>query len=91
VGLGQKVPACLRKTSSYAERGTSLHAVMTRLIADDTLALEGFAGKTIENYTVTSEDVETAVRPALAYVDELLDRPGAEFYLEHHRRPAHRE
>ena len=45
--------------------------------------LESLAGKTIDSYTITSDDVETALRPVLAYVETLLDHPKAEYFLEH--------
>ena len=82
VGLIAKVPAYLRKTSTYADRGTTLHAAMTLLLGDDASSLESLVGQTINNYTITIDDVETALRPVLAYVDALLDAPGAAFFLE---------
>src|SRR5262249_54170468 len=81
VGLVEKVPAYLRRVSVYAERGTALHTAMALLI-DNARSLEGLAGETIEGYTITADDVENALRPAYAYIDTLLDAPGAEFYLE---------
>jgi uncharacterized protein DUF2800 len=81
VGLVEKVPAYLRKVSAYAERGTALHTAMALLI-DNARSLEGLVGEIISGYTITREDVENALRPAYAYVDALLDAPGAEFYLE---------
>jgi hypothetical protein len=84
VHMVEKVPAHLRKTSAYAERGTALHAAMALLIDDldaGEARLEGLVGTTFGNYTITADDVETALAPALAYVDALLV-PGAEFFLE---------
>jgi hypothetical protein len=95
VGLVAKVPPELRRTSAYAERGTALHAAMVQLL--DASALPGaeeisatellakLAGTTIGAYTITSDDVENALVPAYAYVNTLLDTPGAGagFYLEH--------
>ena len=81
VGLIEKVPAHLRKVSAYAERGTALHTAMALLI-DNARSLDGLAGEIISGYTITRDDVETALRPAYAYVDALLDTPGAEFYFE---------
>src|SRR6266436_312690 len=81
VGLVEKVPAYLRKISAYAERGTALHAAMTLLI-ENTRTLDDLVGATINDYTITADDVENALRPAYAYIDALLDAPGAEFYLE---------
>src|SRR5262249_19423661 len=81
VGLVEKVPAHLRKVSAYAERGTALHTAMALLI-DNARSLEHLAGETINGYTITRDDVENALQPAYAYVDALLDAPGAEFYLE---------
>ena len=81
VGLIAKLPANLRKPSSaYADRGSALHVVMSRLIEGE-CALDDLAGTTIDDYTITHDDVEDALRPAYAYVDALLT-PEAEFYLE---------
>src|SRR5215475_10690966 len=82
VSLVAKVPAYLRKVSAYAERGTALHLAMALLLGDDPPSVESFAGKTFNGYTITSDDVETALRPAYAYA-ALIDTPGAEYYLEH--------
>jgi hypothetical protein len=83
VDLIQKVPAYLRKPSAYADRGTALHAAITLLLAEDTHArVESLAGKMFGSYTVTHDDVENALRPAYAYVETLLDVPGAEYYLD---------
>jgi hypothetical protein len=82
VGLVAKVPEHLRRTSTYADRGTALHAAMTFLI-DEKETLESLTGKTIGDYTIVGDDVENALRPVLAYAVALLDTPGAEFYLEH--------
>ncbi len=84
VGLVAQVPAHLRKTSAYAERGTALHAAMTLLLDENRQhSLESFISKTFNGYTITSDDVETALRPAYAYAAALIDTPGAEYYLEH--------
>jgi hypothetical protein len=85
VKLVEKVPAHLRRTSAFAERGTALHAAMALLIDDldaGEARLEGLVGTTFGNYTITADDVENALRPVYAYVERLLDAPGAEFYLE---------
>src|SRR5262249_5431098 len=83
VGLVQKVPTHLRKVSAYADRGTALHAAIALLLAEDAHApVESLAGKTFGSYTITPDDVENALRPAYAYVETLLDVPGAEYYLE---------
>jgi hypothetical protein len=85
VDLVQKVPAYLRKPSAYADRGTACHAAITLLLAEDAHApVERLAGKTFGSYTITPDDVATALRPAYAYVETLLDAPGAEYYIERH-------
>jgi hypothetical protein len=81
VGLVEKVPAHLRRSSIYAERGTALHAAMARLIERE-CDLDALVGAMIGDYVITHADVEEALRPTLAYVDALLDRPGAEYFLE---------
>jgi hypothetical protein len=81
VGLTEKVPAYLRKSSPYAERGTACHAAMVHLI-DENEDLESFVGRTLNDYAITRDDVENALRPAFTYIAALLDTPGAEFYLE---------
>jgi hypothetical protein len=82
VRLVEKVPAHLRKTSIYAERGTALHAAMALLLDDNAPSVDSLRGKTINNYTITDDDTELALRPMLAYVVALLDTPGANFFLE---------
>jgi hypothetical protein len=82
VNLVAKVPETLRRSSAYADRGSVLH-IATTLLLDEKETLESLVGKTIDGYTITSDDVENALRPAYAYVDALLATPGAEFYLEH--------
>jgi hypothetical protein len=83
VDLARKVPAYLRRPSAYADRGTACHAAITLLLAGDAHALvESLAGKTFGNYTITHDDIENALRPAYAFVESLLDTPGAEYYLE---------
>jgi hypothetical protein len=81
VGLIEKVPAYLHEVSVYAERGTALHEAMVRLI-DESEDLESLVGQTINNYVITQDDVESALRPVYAYVTELIDAPGTEFYRE---------
>jgi hypothetical protein len=83
VNLVAQVPAHLRKPSVYADRGTALHAAMALLLNDSGQLLENLVGRTFNNYVITHDDVEDALRPAFAYVNALLDMPGAEFYLEH--------
>jgi hypothetical protein len=78
----RKVPAHLRKPSAYADRGTALHAVMALLLDTDGIAIESFIGKTFDNYTITRDDVENALRPAYDFADQLLSAPGAAYYLE---------
>jgi hypothetical protein len=81
----EKMPEQLRnKSSAYAERGTALHAALAELIADDAdeRALPQFVGKKFDNYVLTDDDVENALRPAFQYALTLLDTPGAEFYIE---------
>jgi hypothetical protein len=82
VGLVAKVPPHLRKSSAYADRGTALHAAMALLLDDSEPSIESLRGKKINDYAVTDDDIELALRPALAYVVALLDTPGAEFFLE---------
>src|SRR5262245_51706667 len=81
VGLIEKVPAYLRRVSAYAERGTALHTAMALLI-DNARSLDDLVGAIISGYAITHDDVENALRPAFAYIDALLETPGAEFYLE---------
>jgi hypothetical protein len=83
VGLVEKVPEHLRRSSPYAERGTALHAAMALLLGDSPPPLERLVGETISDYTITADDVETALRPVYSYVGALLNPPGAEYYLEH--------
>jgi uncharacterized protein DUF2800 len=83
VNLSRKVPAYLRKSSAYADRGTALHAAITLLLDDnEPPSFDSLVGRTIGSYTLTDDDVESALRPVFAHVDALLTSPGAEFYLE---------
>jgi hypothetical protein len=81
VGLVKEVPAYLHKSSAYAERGTALHSAMALLIGEER-SLDDLVGETLNDYTITADDVENALRPAYAYVERLLDAVGAEFYVE---------
>ena len=82
VKLIEQVPESLRRSSSYATiRGTALHIGMARLIERE-CSLNDLVGETIGDYTITSDDVENALRPVLGYVEALLDQPGAEYFLE---------
>jgi uncharacterized protein DUF2800 len=81
VRLVAKVPAHLRKSSVYADRGTACHTAMSRLIEGE-CSFDDLVGATIDSYTFTRDDVEDALRPAYSYVDALLNTPGAEYYLE---------
>jgi len=82
VGLVAKTPAQLRRDTVYARRGAALHAAMVLLIERER-SLDSLVGETIGEYVITGDDVALALRPVLAHVDALLDRPGAEYYLEH--------
>jgi hypothetical protein len=82
VKLIEKVPAYLRKSSAYAERGTALHAAISCLLGLENEP-ESLVGEAFDDYTITRDDVEDAIRPVWAYVERLLDAPGVEFYLEH--------
>jgi hypothetical protein len=81
VGLVAKVPAHLRKSSAYAERGSACHAAMARLIETE-CSFGNLVGMTLNGYTFTSDDVENALKPAYSFVDALLNTPGAKYYLE---------
>ena len=71
----------MRKSSADADRGTALHAA-TALLIENECSLAGIAGKKIDSYVITLDDVENALRPVLTYVETLLDHPGAEYFLE---------
>jgi len=86
VRLVDKVPAYLRRESAYAKRGTALHAAMLLLIERER-SLADIVGEKINEYTVTRDDTENALRPVLDYVDTLLDQPGFEYFLEHRVNP----
>src|SRR6516162_10080391 len=84
VKLIEKVPAHLRRSSAYANRGTSLHEAMAMLLDDyneDPIGLEDLVDATIGDYKITEDDVENALRPAYDYVEQLLDGSG-EYWVE---------
>src|SRR3981189_1802871 len=57
VRLVAKVPAHLRKSSVYADRGTACHTAMNRLIEGE-CSFDDLVGATIDSYTFTHHDVE---------------------------------
>jgi hypothetical protein len=65
----------------HADRGTAGHAAAALLIENE-CSFDALVGMTIGSYTLTSDDVENAVRPVYDYVDTLLGTPEAEYYLE---------
>jgi hypothetical protein len=83
VDLVAKVREHLRRSSAYADRGTALHAAMVLLLDDNPPSLEALIDETIGEYRITHDDIENAVAPVYAYVEALLDTPGAKYYLEH--------
>ena len=82
VGLVEKVPVHLRRSSAYAERGTALHSAVALLFDDNGPSLESLVGRTIGDYAITNGDVENSLRPVFTHITALLDAPGTEFYLE---------
>ena len=82
VGLVEKVPVHLRRSSAYAERGTALHSALALLLDDNGPSLESLVGRTIGDYAITDGDVENSLRPVFTHITALLDAPGTEFYLE---------
>src|SRR5262245_953603 len=81
VSLIEKVPPHLRRTSNYAERGTALHSAMALLI-EEKRRIDDLVGEMLNNYVITPDDVENALRPTYSYVDALLNEPGAAYYFE---------
>jgi Protein of unknown function (DUF2800) len=82
VGLVDKVPAHLRKSSAYADRGTALHAAMALLLDQDEHSLKNLVGETIGDYTITDDDIENALRPVCTCVERFINAPGAEYFYE---------
>jgi hypothetical protein len=81
VSLIGKLPAQLRKaSSSFADRGSALHAAMAQLITEQR-RLEELAGQSFGDYVVTRDDVEDALRPVHRHVTTLI--AGARHLLEH--------
>src|SRR5262249_38816182 len=62
----------------------ALHAAMALLLDDNPPALDSLVGLSFNNYTLTRDDVENALRPTSACVDTLLNTPDAEYYSERH-------
>jgi hypothetical protein len=56
---------------------------MALLLGDEPPSPKSLADKMFNNYAITSDDVEDALRPAYAYTAALIDTPGAEYYFEH--------
>ena len=83
VGLVEKVPAHLRKSSAYADRGTALHAAMA--LSDRTRSAPSTTSSARRSTATPSRATTSRTRCGrlCAYVEPLLDAPGAEYYLEH--------
>ena len=62
VGLVEKVPVHLRRSSAYAERGTALHSALALLLDDNGPSLESLVGRTIGDYAITDGDVRAESR-----------------------------
>jgi hypothetical protein len=82
VGLVAKVPPHLIRSSVHADRGTACHEAIALLLIADTPRFDLLAGQTFNNYTLTNDDVENAIRPAFDCAVALLEQPGAEFLIE---------
>ena len=83
VGLIEKVPANLRRSSAYADRGTALHAAMALLLGDDPPTLESLVGKTFNGYTITLTTSRTLCGRFMPTWRRSSIRPGLSIYLEH--------
>jgi hypothetical protein len=49
---------------------------------NDEQCLDSLIGQTFSDYTITSDDIENNLQPALTWVNALLNKAEAEFYLE---------
>jgi hypothetical protein len=76
VGLAAKIPAHLRRSSSYADRGTALHAAMAILLDEVPPRFD------LIDEMIPRDDIENALRPVYDYVEQLLSAPEATYYAE---------
>ena len=92
VGLVEKVPAHLRKSSAYADRGTALHAAMALLIERRRALSRASSARRSTATRSRATTSRTRCGRLYAYVEALLDTPGAEYLpraarrLSDHRR-----
>lgn len=68
-------------TSSFAEEGTAMHAVMEHLFqpGNEDITPESLIGKRFHDRDLTFEHVETMINPALDALDELCEAYGGGF------------
>ena len=69
VALVSRMPA--RPSSTFADRGTLLHNVISQILDNDTALPEDFLGTTYENEVLTQELIDEKLLPALAALDEI--------------------
>ena len=84
----QKVPQHLKdKSSSYADEGTALHAVMQFIyengLYEDDLETQ-VLGREFEGYVITQKHVDEAIIPCMDYIDILMEKYAdeGEFIIE---------
>ena len=69
VALVSRMPA--KPSSTFADRGTLLHNVISQILDNDTALPEDFLGTTYENEVLTQELIDEKLLPALAALDEI--------------------
>lgn len=80
VQLAAKMPS--GRSNSYADKGTLLHNAIALLLSNPNATPESLLGMTYKDETLTHEDLETKIQPALAYLDELDPSGAADMAVE---------
>ena len=73
------VPVNLDVESGYAIRGTALHEAMTAYLMEDSdVPISTLVGREFYGRTISAEDVEEALSPAITYLDRIIKQVGGE-------------
>ena len=80
VALVAKMPP--KPSSTYADRGTLLHNVISAVLDSDTITPESLLGATYADETFTQDLLDEKILPALAALDEIDPEGSMEYAVE---------
>ena len=77
--LEETVPVNLEAESGYAVRGTALHDAMAAFLTEgEDVSMSTLVGREFYGRTISAEDVEEALSPALDQLDNVIKQAGGE-------------